>query len=321
MNMAKTFQLQLLFTLDMVSLYTSIHHGDGLRALSFFLDHCPPEACYPPTPGSTGWACPHLEHIWVWWTNLPPSQWRRHGYQNGWPIHGPPWTPHIGILYRPSTRTVQEARWWRLWSFVDVWVCSLDFIHFVQNFHPSIKFTYKISPVSVEFWYILVNIKCGQFTISVFYKPTDAHSCPYFHSSHHPNTKASIPYSQFLRLWRLCSDKEDFLLQVSRMSEFFSAQGYPTSVTENALRCAKQISRACALNPAAPVTNERPIISRLYHPHNLPDCRILRSDWHILQNNTTVATTFCDRPLVAFKKDQNLERSEPTWDSRTLPPQ
>ena len=53
-NMAKTFQPQLLFTLDMVSLYTSIHHGDGLRALSFFLDHCPPEACYPSTPGSTG---------------------------------------------------------------------------------------------------------------------------------------------------------------------------------------------------------------------------------------------------------------------------
>ena len=69
-----------------------------------------------------------------------------------------------------------------------------DFIHCVQNFHPSIKFAYKISPVSVEFLDILVNIKHGQFT-SVFYKPTDAHSCLYFHSSHHPNTKASIPHS------------------------------------------------------------------------------------------------------------------------------
>ena len=27
----------------------------------------------------------------------------------------------------------------------------LDFIYFVQNFHPSVKFTYNISPVSVEF--------------------------------------------------------------------------------------------------------------------------------------------------------------------------
>ena len=78
----------------------------------------------------------------------------------------------------------------------------LDFIHYVQNFHPSIKFTYKISPVSVEFLDILVNIKHGQFTTSIFYKPTDAHSDLYFHSSHHPisNTKASISYSQFLHL-------------------------------------------------------------------------------------------------------------------------
>lgn len=55
----------------------------------------------------------------------------------------------------------------------------LDFIHFVQNVHPSIKFTYKISPVLVKFLDILVNIKHGQFTTSVFYKPTDAHSYLY----------------------------------------------------------------------------------------------------------------------------------------------
>lgn len=49
MNAAKTFQPQLLFTLDVVSLYTSIPHRDGLRVLSFFLDRRPPEACYPST--------------------------------------------------------------------------------------------------------------------------------------------------------------------------------------------------------------------------------------------------------------------------------
>ena len=78
---------------------------------------------------------------------------------------------------------------------------------------------------------------------------------------------------------------------------------------------AKQISRAYALNPAAPIMNERPIISVLYYPHNLPVCWILQSNWHILQNSTTVGTTFCDRPLVAFKKDQNIDEvARPTGD-------
>ena len=90
------------------------------------------------------------------------------------------------------------------------------------------------------------------------------------------------------------------------MSEFFSTHGYPKSVIKNALRCAKQISRGCTLNPVASVTNEVPIVSVLYHPHNLPVCWILWSNWHILQNSTTVGMTFCDRPLVAFKKDWNL---------------
>ena len=48
MNTAKTFQSQLLFTLDVVSLYTSIPHRYGLRALSFY-DYRPPEAHYPST--------------------------------------------------------------------------------------------------------------------------------------------------------------------------------------------------------------------------------------------------------------------------------
>ena len=37
----------------------------------------------------------------------------------------------------------------------------------------------------------------------------------------------SSPFHTFLHLRRLCSDKEDFLLQCSRMSEFLTARGYP----------------------------------------------------------------------------------------------
>ena len=90
------------------------------------------------------------------------------------------------------------------------------------------------------------------------------------------------------------------------MTEFFSACGYPKSITEEAMRRVKRISRAYALSPAVPAACKRPIVSVLYHPHNLPVCWILRSNWYILENSATVGTTFCDRPLVAFKKDLNL---------------
>ena len=79
----------------------------------------------------------------------------------------------------------------------------LDFIYFVQNFHSSVKFTYNISPVSVEFLDIQVNIKDSKFNTSVFYKPTDAHSYLHFHSSHQIaqkqafHTLSSSDYEEF----------------------------------------------------------------------------------------------------------------------------
>ena len=47
-------------------------------------------------------------------------------------------------------------------------VSVLDFIRFVQNFHTSIKFTYKISYVSVEFLDILVKIKHTASSLQLF---------------------------------------------------------------------------------------------------------------------------------------------------------
>ena len=54
------------------------------------------------------------------------------------------------------------------------------------------------------------------------------------------------------------------------MTAFYSACEYPTSVTEKALRRAKQISRVCALDLAAPVANERPMVSVLYTTSQSP---------------------------------------------------
>ena len=68
------------------------------------------------------------------------------------------------------------------------------------------------------------------------------------------------------------------------------------------MRRAKQIFMACALGLAVPAATERPFVSVLYHPHNLPISWILHSDRHILENSATDGTTFCDRPLVAFKE-------------------
>ena len=64
----------------------------------------------------------------------------------------------------------------------------LDFIEFVQNFHPAIKFMYEISEQSVAFLDMDISPKLGKLT-SVHYKATDSHSYLDHRSLHNPTMK------------------------------------------------------------------------------------------------------------------------------------
>ena len=97
----------------------------------------------------------------------------------------------------------------------------LDFINFVQNFHPAVKSTYEISEKSVTFLDMKLYLKQGKLTTSVHYKSTDSHSYLDYCSSHNPSTKNSIPFSLFLRLCHLCSDDADFEEKAEKMVNFF----------------------------------------------------------------------------------------------------
>ena len=125
----------------------------------------------------------------------------------------------------------------------------LSFINFVNAFHPSLKFTHEISNSSLSFLDIKLKITPGSKTIStsVYYKPTDSHSFLLYSSSHPAATKRSIPFSQSLRLRRLCSDEEDFNSQAIQMSSFFQAREYPADLVQQALHQAKEIPREQAL--------------------------------------------------------------------------
>ena len=305
------FQPNLLFTLDVVSLYTSIPHADGLTALKFFLDCRPQNPNQPPTSTllrlaelvltlntfefdgtifeqvsgvamgtkmGPSYAClfmGHLEHqILTSYSGPTPELYKRY-IDDG-----------MGATTMPQATL-------------------LEFFDFIQSFHPAIKFTFSISPTSVVFLDISIRLRDGTFSSSVHYKQTDSHSYLQYESSHPLSTKNSIPYSQFLRLRRLCSDQEEFEEKCSEMAEFFTARHYPHDVIDRARKQVESVTRSDALCNQAPQQDQRPVVSLLYHPHNLPVRRILLSNWHILESSAD--NTFNEKPLVAYRKDQNLK--------------
>ena len=100
----------------------------------------------------------------------------------------------------------------------------IQFTTAANSFHPALKYTWEISDTSLAF--IDIKISCT----SVYYKPTDSHSYLLYSSSHPSHVKNSIPFSQFLRLRRLCSDDSDFSEKSEAMCQFFDKRGYPVSV-------------------------------------------------------------------------------------------
>ena len=188
----------------------------------------------------------------------------------------------------------------------------VKFINFASNFHPSIKFTYEVSPSSLPFLDILISIDpdVNKLTTSVFYKPTDTHSYLNYTSSHPASTKDSIPFSQFLRLRRLCSCNADFESRAEEMSIFFANQGYDERCVSRGLERARNISRHDALNrqhcDVASSNSHRPILAITYHPHNIPVKNIIMRNFHIIQSDADLKELFPAPPLVAYRRDTNI---------------
>ena len=118
-----------------------------------------------------------------------------------------------------------------------------NFIEFCSTYHPSLKYTFEISESLLSFLDLCLTISDARITMTIHYKPTDTHSYLDYSSSHPPHCKKAIPYSQFLRLRRICSDDDVYVAKSKEMASFFENRQYPRSVVTNSQRRTQGISR------------------------------------------------------------------------------
>ena len=165
----------------------------------------------------------------------------------------------------------------------------------VNSFHPVLKYTWEISETSLAFLNIKVSISGNVLCTSVHYKPTDSQSYLLHSSSHPSHVKNSIPYSQFLRLRRLCSDDSYFSSKSEEMCQFFEKRGYPVSVVKADHHRVQQFDRQSALQTSRKDKNDRILFTLTFHPHN---------HFKLLQNDPETGRIFSQPPLISFKRDK-----------------
>ena len=300
----------ILATLDVSSLYTNIPNEEGISAC---------EAAFKPIQGKT----PTKKDLGELMRLILKNNNLVFGDQHYLQIHGTAMgtkmAPSFANLFMGnlekeflSRQNLKPQIWLR---FIDdifmIWPHGEDslkiFVENINSFHPTIKFTADSSRVSVHFLDTTVTIENGSLKTDLFNKPTDKHNYLLPSSCHPPHCTKNIPYSQALRIKRICSSETDFEIRTNELSNHLRKRQYFRGSIENAVKKARDTPRSGTLTykTRQPNSNRVPLVTE-YHPGLPPLAKFIRKHLPILQSTARLKSIFSDPPIVAFSRPPNL---------------
>ena len=297
----------ILVSLDVTSLYTNIDNTEGISATRKHLT----------STGSTKVnAICTLLNLVLMLNNFIFNN--KHYLQIKGTAMGTRAAPNYANLFMGEfeEKYVYGSKWKRYLTyygrFIDdifiIWNGSEEELkHFISHMnavHNSIKFTSKQSNSEIEFLDVLVRKDSkGYLSTDIYQKPTDTHSYLNYKSAHPPHCKKSIPFSQFIRLQRICSDKEHLRTRLNEFIRHFSHCGY----RKGELRKTAELvfDNSYTKKDKKPANKYRLITT---YNELLPDIRSLCTEhWKMTRTNEKCREFLKDSPQVAYKRNKNIK--------------
>ena len=188
-----------------------------------------------------------------------------------------------------------------------------NFIQFLNSCHKSIKFTTEISNECISFLDTNIILTGGKLITDLYSKPTDSHNYLLFDSCHPAHTKNSIPYSQFLRIRRICTRTEDFLLHCKEIGLHFLRRGYPKKlIFESVEKALRQDRDTLLKNKNEGQSDNDKEKDKLFFLKDTfqPSCTVLKDtlqkNWGILEANPTTRDLSKNRVIFGHRRPTNL---------------
>ena len=298
----------LLVTIDVVSLYTNIPHKDGIRATKYALEKR--QSKEPKT-----WVLLRLLHFILTKTAFKFND--KFYEQISGTTMGTKCAPSYSILFMDklerdflSTSRLIPLVWWRfiddifmIWQHSHEELCS--FLDALNSFHETIKFTAEISDISVNFL-----DKEGNLSTDLYTKPTDSHLYLHYSSYHPKHQKDSLPYSQALRLRRICSTDNLYKTASENLLQNFKYRGYPTQLVRSAINKAFSRNRDDLLQPKKPISTQKSIIPFITsnNPLNPPIRKILSKYTCIQETSEDLKSVLDNKIMVVNKRATNIKQ-------------
>ena len=205
--------------------------------------------------------------------------------------------------------------WWR---YIDdifmIWEhgeeALMEFFNYLNQIFPSIKFEINYSKTEINFLDVLVTRVGDSLKTYLYTKETDTHQFLEYSSCHPFHVKKSIPYSQTLRLRRICSDDFDFKKRTEDLRQWLLARGYSDKIVKEQIFEASQTSREEALREKSTPRNEsnRDFLTLTYHPAIVDKIhQILEKNQHVLACGHEHNSLFERVPMISFKQPKSLK--------------
>ena len=305
----------ILCTIDVSSLYTNIPIQEGITACAKYLQATRNNN----SPPSNGNIVRTLDYV-LTKNNFDFND--RHYLQVGGTAMGTKVAPSFANLFMADfeekwvyTYPVKPSIWLR---YIDdiflIWEHSLAelevFIKHLNDCHPTIKFTSEHSYNHVNFLDTTVHLTPeGTLYTDLYCKPTDSHNYLVYDSAHPGHCKKGLPYSQFLRLRRICQRLSDFDKNATMLASHFYRRGYPLDLIEDSLIRARRHDREELLHPT-PKNNasalEKLFIIDTYHPGQSPLKDIVTQNWPILGRTNTTDNLYSKEIIFGHRRNKNL---------------
>ena len=187
------------------------------------------------------------------------------------------------------------------------------FVSYLNNCHDTIKFTLEVSCLKINFLDITItNEKDGTVSTNLYCKPTDSHNYLLYSSEHPRHLLNGIPYSQFVRIKRLCSKPEDFRLNALMLTTHFIRRGYPKRLVLGALEKTDTLKRDDLLNKETLKKQsdakgpQKFYCVTTHNPLNPPLRQIITSNWDILEKTKTTRPLLDSEIIFGLRRNKNL---------------
>jgi hypothetical protein len=300
-----------LVTMDVTSLYTNIPHLQGILAI---------QECLVENHIGT----PNRHHILrmlnavLKLNNFTFNH--RHFLQINGTAMGTKVAPTYANLFMNSleekyiyTRADCPRKWFRFIDDVFMIFRGTEielkaFLDHCNNIHADIKFTYEYSKTEVVFLDLRVYSSGQTIKTDLYTKPTNSFSYLKFDSCHHPTVARSIPYGEFLRLRRNCTEWKNFIFHSIQMRIRLLYRGYPDTLIQEALHKCNDLNRAELIRGKVEVLNneKRMFFITEYNP-TMPNLRtLIEKFWPILAKSSGTRNLLKYSIVYGFRKPRSI---------------